>query len=181
LSKQKGFGYLIEAAGYLRNKRNDLLFVVSGEGKLEIELKSKVKDFGVEDSFVFLGFTPDIYPYLKGCDLFVLASLFEGMPNVVMEAMAMEKPVIATDVNGARELMGADSKSPSCKTGLIIPSKDPQAIAAAIEKIIDTPHALEACGRAGRERVETHFTVPIMIDNLEEHLQQKLAEKNGWS
>jgi glycosyltransferase involved in cell wall biosynthesis len=179
LSKQKGFGYLIEAASYLRNKRNDLLFVVSGEGKLEIELKSKVKDFGVEDSFVFLGFTPDIYPYLKGCDLFVLASLFEGMPNVVMEAMAMKKPVIATDVNGARELMGADSKSPSCKTGLIIPSKDPQAIAAAIEKIIDTPHAPEAYGRAGRERVETHFTVPIMIDNLEEHLQQKLIEKEG--
>jgi len=179
LSKQKGFGYLIEAAGYLRNKRDDLIFVVSGEGKLEIELKRQVKDFGVEDSFVFLGFTPDIYPYLKGCDLFVLASLFEGMPNVVMEAMAMGKPVIATDVNGARELMGADSKSPVCNTGLIIPSKDPQAIAAAIEKIIDTPHALESYGRAGRERVETHFTVPIMINNLEAHLEQKLAEIKG--
>jgi glycosyltransferase involved in cell wall biosynthesis len=179
LSKQKGFGYLIEAASYLRNKRNDLLFVVSGEGKLEIEMKSKVKDFGVEDSFVFLGFTPDIYPYLKGCDLFVLTSLFEGMPNVVMEAMAMQKPVIATDVNGVRELMGADAISPVCDTGMIIPSKDPQAIAAAIEEIIDTPHALEAYGRSGRQRVETHFTVPIMIDNLEEHLQQKLSEIKG--
>ncbi|UWX57860.1 glycosyltransferase [Chlorobaculum sp. MV4-Y] len=177
LSKQKGFEYLIAAAAMLQRKRNDLIFAISGEGKLEAELKSKVKALGIEDTFVFLGFTPDIYPCLKGCDLFVLASLFEGMPNVVMEAMAMQKPVVATDVNGARELMGASTESLRCDTGLIIPPKDPAAIAEAIEKIIDNPAAMAAFGKAGRERVETHFTVPIMVDNLEKHLKAKLAEK----
>ena len=179
LSKQKGFEYLIDAAAMLKRKRDDLIFAISGEGKLEAELKNRVKALGLEESFIFLGFTPDIYPCLKGCDLFVLASLFEGMPNVVMEAMAMQKPVIATDVNGARELMGASEESLVCDTGLIIPPKEPQAIAEAIEKIIDNPALLAAYGKAGRERVETHFTVPIMVDNLEKHLQAKLREKSG--
>ncbi|NTW51421.1 MAG: glycosyltransferase [Chlorobiaceae bacterium] len=177
LSEQKGFGYLIEAAAILRRKRSDLLFAVSGEGKLEEELKAKVRALGLEDSFVLLGFASDIYPYLKGCDLFVLASLFEGMPNVVMEAMAMQKPVIATDVNGARELMGATSRSLDCATGIIIPPKDPQAIADAVEKIIDNPEALAAFGKAGHERVSREFTMPAMVDNLERYLQQKLREK----
>lgn len=179
LSKQKGFEYLIDAAAMLQRKRSDLLFAISGEGKLEIELKNRVKALGLEASFIFLGFTPDIYPCLKGCDLFVLASLFEGMPNVVMEAMAMQKPVVATDVNGSRELMGASAESLDCDTGLIIPPKDPAAIAEAIEKIIDNPALLAAYGKAGHERVETHFTVPIMVNNLEKHLKQKIAEKNG--
>lgn len=179
LSKQKGFEYLIEAAAMLKRKRDDLVFVISGEGKLEVELKNMVSALGLEESFIFLGFTPDIYPCLKGCDLFVLASLFEGMPNVVMEAMAMQKPVIATDVNGARELMGASTESLDCNTGLIIPPKNPQAIAEAIEKIIDDPATMAAFGKAGHDRVETHFTVPIMVDNLEKHLKQKIAEKAG--
>ncbi|HWR01703.1 MAG TPA: glycosyltransferase [Chlorobaculum sp.] len=177
LSEQKGFEYLIDAAAILRKKRNDLLFAVSGEGKLEEELKGRVRTLGLEDSFVFLGFASDIYPHLKGCDLFVLASLFEGMPNVVMEAMAMQTPVIATDVNGARELMGATSESLDCETGLIIPPKDPLAIAGAIEKIIDDPEILAAFGKAGHERVSRQFTMQAMVDNLERHLQQKLREK----
>ncbi|MBN1929372.1 MAG: glycosyltransferase [Chlorobiaceae bacterium] len=178
LSKQKGFEYLILAASLLRSKRDDLLFAISGEGKLEQPLKQMVAEYSLEQSVVFLGFTPDIYPYLKGCDLFVLASLFEGMPNVVMEAMAMGKPVIATDVNGARELMSENRKSLHCETGLIIPSKDHEAIARSIEKLIDDPEALEACGKAGFERVKNHFTMQAMVDHLEEHLKQKLAEKN---
>ncbi|NTU94314.1 MAG: glycosyltransferase, partial [Chlorobiaceae bacterium] len=133
LSEQKGFNYLIEAAAILRKKRDDLVFAVSGEGKLDASLKQQAAQAGLGDSFVFLGFTGDIYPYLKGCDLFVLASLFEGMPNVVMEAMAMSKPVVATDVNGARELMDDGH------TGLIVPPKDPVALAGAIEQLIDRP------------------------------------------
>lgn len=179
LSKQKGFEYLIEAAAILKRKRDDLIFAISGEGKLESELSDQIRTLGLEDSFVLLGFTSDIYPYLKGCDLFVLASLFEGMPNVVMEAMAMQKPVIATDVNGARELMGASAESLRCDTGLIIPPKEPQAIAEAIEKLIDNPEAAEACGKAGYERVKNNFTMQAMVNNLEKHLRNKIAEKTG--
>ncbi|NQU45779.1 MAG: glycosyltransferase [Chlorobium sp.] len=175
LSEQKGFSYLIEAATILKKERSDLLFAVSGEGKLQEELTTQIKAAGLEDSFVLLGFTENIFPYLKGCDLFVLASLFEGMPNVVMEAMGMKKPVIATDVNGARELMEGDAQS---KTGIIIPPRNPQAIAEAIASIIDDPDTLEALGNAGYERVNQEFTMTAMTNNLERHLQEKLREKS---
>lgn len=171
LAEQKGFNYLIEAARILRQDRNDLVFVVSGEGKLETALKDQVRAAGLERSFVFEGFTPDIYPWLKGCDLFVLASLFEGMPNVVMEAMAMAKPVIVTDVNGARELVEDG------KTGCIIPPKNPEAIAQTIRSIIDDPETMDRLGRSGKQRVAKHFTMDAMVDNLERHLKHKL-EKN---
>ena len=173
LSEQKGFTYLIEAAAILKKSRNDLVFAVSGEGKLQEELTTQIKAAGLEDSFILLGFTENIFPYLKGCDLFVLASLFEGMPNVVMEAMAMKKPVVATDVNGARELMEEGAHK---KTGIIIPPQDPEAIATAIRTIIDSPDTMEQYGKAGHERVEKEFTIAAMTSNLERHLQEKLRE-----
>ncbi|WP_449258424.1 glycosyltransferase [Chlorobium limicola] len=173
LAVQKGFIYLIEAAAILAAMRNDLIFVVSGEGKLEEELKTRIRETGLEDSFIFEGFTPDIYPYLKGCDLFVLASLFEGMPNVVMEAMALEKPVVATDVNGARELIRDG------ETGLIVPPADAEALAKAIASVIDDPVRLKSFGTAGKERVKEHFTISNMADLLEAYLIEKLEEKRA--
>jgi glycosyltransferase involved in cell wall biosynthesis len=68
-----------------------------------------------------------VVPYLKGCDLFVLPSLYEGMSNAAMEAMAYGKPVILTNVNGAGELVPDEGK------GVLIPARDPQAIAAEVE------------------------------------------------
>ena len=168
LSEQKGFSYLIETAQILQEKRNNLVFFVSGEGKLASALQKQVDEAGLHDSFVFEGFAPDIFPYMKGCNLFVLASLFEGMPNVVMEAMAMAKPVIATDVNGTRELMQDG------KTGLIVPPADPVALANAIGSLIDTPEKLTAFGTAGKTRVAQHFTMQHMTNTLEAYLQSKL-------
>ncbi len=177
LSEQKGFNYLIDAAALLKEERSDLLFAISGDGKLEDELNNLIRQKGLEGTVSLLGFSSDIYPMLKGCDLFLLASLFEGMPNVVMEAMAMKKPVIATDVNGARELMGATESSTTCNTGLIIPSKDPQAIANAIRSVIDSPKTLATLGNAGYERVKYEFTTDAMVDNLERYFLHKLEEK----
>jgi len=175
LSEQKGYTFLIDVASNLHKKRSDLVFVVSGEGAMDAELKKQVTDAGLEESFVFTGFNADIYPFLKGCDLFVLSSLFEGMPNVIMEAMAMKKPVVATNVNGVRELM-VDGK-----TGMIVPSKDPEAFCAAIESIIDHPDKLLEFGKSGYERVCEKFTMPAMVESLERHLEQVIGSpvKNG--
>lgn len=179
LSGQKGFNYLIEAAAILRKERSDLLFAISGDGKLEDDLTNQIRRLKLEDTVALLGFSDDINPMLKGCDLFVLASLFEGMPNVVMEAMAMGKPVVATDVNGARELMGTNESGTECNTGIIIPPRDPQAIADAIRSIIDSPSALYTLGQAGYERVKNTFTTEAMVSNLERYLLQTLSEKTA--
>lgn len=170
LSEQKGFTYLIEAAAILQKTRSNLVFAISGEGKLESELKQQAINHGLEHSFIFLGLSDNIYPCLKGCDLFVLSSLYEGMPNVVMEAMAMQKAVVATNVNGVQELMVEG------ESGLIVPSKDPQALAKAIGHVIDNPEMLAAFGKKGYERVKKEFTMSAMADNLERYLQQKLQE-----
>ena len=95
------------------------------------------------------------------------------MPNVVMEAMAMQKPVVATNVNGVQELM-VDGK-----TGIIVPPKEPHALATAIAKIIDNPDMLEDFGSAGYQRIKREFTLSAMTGNLEAYLQQKLREKEN--
>ena len=172
LSHQKGYEYLIEAAALLFQKRNDLVFIVAGKGKQEKNLNRLVRKCQLEDSFHFWGFLDDIGPYLKGCDLFVLSSLYEGMPNVVMEAMAVGKAVVATDVNGVQELMEDG------KTGIIVPPRDAGALAEAIEELIDQPQLLKKCGLNGMERVKHSFTLSRMLDELETYFQEML---NGRS
>lgn len=171
LVEQKGFAYLIQAAAELRKKRDDLVFIVAGEGRLEQHLKRLVRKLNLEDSVHFWGYVKDVDPYVKGCDLFVLPSLFEGMPNAVMEAMALGKAVIATDVNGVTELMEDN------KTGLIIPPKDSKILAEAIHSVIDDEARLEEFGKNGLEKVQKHFTISAMIKRLEDYLQQKIDEK----
>ena len=168
LTPQKGFVDLIRAASRLAEKRRDFALVIAGQGRQEDELKALASSLGLEAVVHFWGFRDTIDPLLKGCDLFVLASHFEGMPNVVMEAMAAGKPVIATDVNGARELMVPES------TGRIVPPRDPAALAAAIAALLDDAHLRREFGRQGLQRVQTHFTIPLMVQNLEQYFSSLL-------
>jgi len=163
LSEQKGFSYLIETAFMLRKKRSDLVFIIAGKGRLENQLKKQIREKGLEKHFFLFGFSDNIDPFLKGCDLFVLSSLFEGMPNVVMEAMAVGTPVVATDVNGVRELMEDGV------TGLVVPPRHPGDMSEAIEILIAQPEKRKAMGRAGQRRVQTQFTIPIMVRHLESY------------
>ena len=171
LSEQKGFSYLIEAAAMILNKRDDVVFFVAGKGRRENEFKKLVQKRNLEEAFHFCGFHESIESFLKGCDLFVLSSLYEGMPNVVMEAMAVGKAVLATDVNGVRELV-VDGES-----GIIVPSRSAESLAETIVELIDDPQRLEALGQAGLSRVREHFTISAMIKNLERYFLAKWHEK----
>ncbi|MDZ4122377.1 MAG: glycosyltransferase, partial [Candidatus Cloacimonadaceae bacterium] len=134
---------------------------------------SMIAEHGLEKNFYLLGFHADIKPLILGSDLFVLASRFEGMPNVVMEAMSVGIAVVATDVNGARELM-EDGGS-----GLIVPPHNPAALSQAILQVIDAPATLESMGKRGQEIVRTKFTYDIMADNLQELLLDMLEKKGA--
>ncbi|HHM24281.1 MAG TPA: glycosyltransferase, partial [Bacteroidetes bacterium] len=142
LTEQKGFDYLIGAAALLRRKRQDLVFVIAGTGRLEAHLRSRIRKLHLEDTVELWGFRRDLDSLMAGAVLFVLSSTYEGMPNVVMEAMALGKPVVATDVNGVRELM-VDGE-----TGRIVPPRDSAALARAIEEVIDSPGLLRRYGEA---------------------------------
>lgn len=171
LAEQKGYKFLLDAAAILKARRDDLVFIIAGEGRMENKLKQQVDKLNLQNTIYFWGYIKNVDPYIKGCTLFVLPSLFEGMPNAVMEAMALEKAVIATDVNGVNELVV------NRKTGIIIPPKDSKKLAEEIDTLIDNIALLDAYGKEGIKRVKENFTIPMMIRNLEEYFQAKIDEK----
>jgi len=119
----------------------------------------------------WLGLRRDMPALLDAADGFVLASAWEGMPLALGEAMAMEKPIVATDVGGVRELVG--------ETGFIVPAKSPEGLAGAmLEAMRRTPQARDSLGRAARERVLAHFSMDAKAGEWEALYRAVLAHKN---
>ncbi|HET8685246.1 MAG TPA: glycosyltransferase, partial [Methanosarcina sp.] len=98
LEKVKGFDILIEAISLMKSK--ECYFFIIGEGSEESSLKEKVHGLALDNRIHFLGFKPNPYPYLKNADAFILSSRVEGFPNVILEALACEIPVIAVPAPG---------------------------------------------------------------------------------
>ena len=170
LSEQKGFKHLIEAAKLC--KENDLTykFFIAGTGKLENELKQQVNAYGLKDKITFLGFIKNLTPYYRAADVFVLPSLYEGMPNVVMESMANGTPAIATRVNGSAELI-EDSI-----TGYLVEPESPLQIMEALEKYFQLTHPKQQMGLAALNHVKTNFSVERMCEQLEEIFKHQLSK-----
>jgi len=120
-------------------------------------LVSLARERGVAGRIHFLGFRPDAGALLDQLDALVLPSWIEGLPLVVLEAMAHAKPVIATPVGGTPELV-ADGE-----TGVLVPARDPAALAAAIRGLLGDPERGSRLGLAGRERAEREFSESAMI------------------
>ncbi|MDH6076675.1 glycosyltransferase [Chrysosporum ovalisporum FSS-45] len=167
LSGQKGHIYLIEALDKLQKNYPDIaekaIFLFAGAGELENSLKAKVQENNLEHLVNFLGFRSDIKQLLLGCDAMVLTSLFEGLPLVVLESMAMSKPVIATSVDGTPEAV-VDGV-----TGLLMEPQNPDAILEALLKFMDlsVEQRLEM-GRKGRQRVIDKFNLDKQVKQVED-------------
>ncbi len=169
LAKQKGFEYLISAAKWVIDKKPDTYFFIAGEGKLKSELQKQIKDFGIEKNFHLLGFHSNVSELLNAADLFVLPSLYEGMPNSLMEALAHGIPSISTRVNGVEELM-IDGEH-----GYIVKSGDANALEEAIIKCIDDSD-IKHKGTKGAQHVISTFSIEKMVQKLEKHLLQKIKK-----
>lgn len=159
LTANKGLTYLIEAASQISRKTPHARFqtLIIGEGEERERLQRHIRAHNLE-GFVFLpGFIPDAQRYLKGLDLFVLPSLKEGLPYALMEAMAAGVPVVASAVGGVTDLVADGS------TGLLIPPKDPQAIASAMARISSDPNLRWRIGAAGRQKIRSdHGLAPML-------------------
>ena len=170
LTEQKGFDVLIRAAQLAcQEGRQDVRFLIAGKGRLLGQLRSQVAEGQLENYVAFLGFVQDLKPYLAACDLFALPSRFEGMPNAVMEAMAVGKPVVATSVNGTRELV-VDGQ-----VGYLVPPEQSASLWQKIRHLLDHPDLARQMGQAGRLRVQNCFSYERMIDQLDGFLCEKLA------
>ena len=118
LSEEKGFDLLIAAVDRLLEQDLDVELRIAGEGDQQEHLASLIRDKGRDDRIRLVGFQAQTIPLYEAMDVFVLSSLREGLPNVVLEAMAMEVPVIATKVAGIPRLIQARTERPADRAGI---------------------------------------------------------------
>ena len=157
LADQKGHRYLLQALPRLLETWPQLCCLFVGEGELRDALHHMAIDLGVEQACRFVGVRADIADILAAADLFVLPSLSEGFPFVLLEALAMGCPIVASRVNGIPELIEEG------KTGFLVPAREPQALALAIQKLLSDPAAASRMGAAGRTVVREQFTADRMV------------------
>jgi glycosyltransferase involved in cell wall biosynthesis len=133
LEPQKDFPNLIKAFALLRKKQEARL-VILGEGNLRGMLEALVKELGVEKDVQLPGFNSNPYAFMKRASVFVLSSVLEGLPTVLIEAMALGTPVVSTDCkSGPKEILGSSGY------GTLVPTENPEALAGAIEKTLSLP------------------------------------------
>ena len=159
LDRQKGFATLIEAMSRLKN--TPLRCVILGDGPERTRLEALIRHHHLERSVWLLGEKGEIPSWLSAFDLYCLPSLWEGLPNSLLEAMALGLPVIASGVDGVPEAVT------SGKDGILVPPAKPAALAAALKKLAADPPLRAALGSAAKTAVSARFTLPRMIAEYE--------------
>ena len=161
LSKQKGHIYLIDAIPDIINKFPNTKFIFIGDGPLRSELEDKVKSLQLNSTIEFLGSRPDVPELLNAIDLFVLPSLYEGLPNVVLEAMASQKAIIATAVDGTPEAIIHE------ESGLLVSPEKPGELSEAIKRVIDDKELKSSLETGARKRAEDEFSLTGQVKKFE--------------
>ena len=173
LSWDKGLRYFLEAAAKVSTAYPDVQFLIVGDGEARKDLELLAMGLGIAPKTIFTGFRTDSSEILTLMDVFVLSSLHEALPYTVLEAMASEKPVVAIEGTGAQDAVQQG------ETGLLVPPRDPEALAAAVIALLQDKARAQAMGLAGRKVVESRFTLAQMVRRTEELyttlLETKLA------
>jgi glycosyltransferase involved in cell wall biosynthesis len=151
LEHRKGIDILLQALALMKSSLP--MTVIAGDGPLRPDLEALAFELGIMAQVRFLGFRPDLLKIMAAADLFVLSSRWEGCPMVVLEAMALGKPIVATAVGGVPELI-VDSLS-----GRLVPPESPEALSAAIQQMLANPDDLMQMGSQARQRLLTCFQV----------------------
>ncbi|MEW6715385.1 MAG: glycosyltransferase family 4 protein [Nitrospirota bacterium] len=171
IDDEKGLIYLIEAVRKLKTTFTDLCCLIIGEGPDKAKFKEIITEYKLENNFVFLGRRYDIYNLLKLMKVFVLPSLREGLPLVVIEAMASSCPVIATNVDGVPEIVTHE------KNGWLVPPANADALANAIEVLLADEKLRGQLILKGFETVREKFGIKEMAANYN-RLYQRYLNRN---
>lgn len=168
---QKQHDRFLDAAAAIAVAIPDAVFLIVGDGPLRAELTRRVDRLGLADNVRFLGFHRDVMPLLSICDLVLLTSKKEGLPNAVQEAMLAGRAVVAFDVGGVRDLI------PDSRYGIVVPPDDVGAMADEAIGLLRSPARREALGSAARERIATEFSLDGMIARLEAELRGRMESR----
>ena len=156
LSEQKGLTYLLDAMSLLTVK--DIRLFIVGDGELRNELENKVKELHLQDSVTFLGYRKDIVECINSFDFCVLPSVFEGFGLVAIEAFMNGKTIVATDIPGLNEVV-------TNKNGILVPAKDPAALASAIDKLATDATLRQKLAIQAKKDYENKFSYPLFLEN----------------
>ncbi|MDD5208572.1 MAG: glycosyltransferase family 4 protein [Elusimicrobiales bacterium] len=164
LEWQKGYSCLIEALALMFKKepelRGKLTCLVAGGGRLAPDLKKRADSAGLSDNIVFCGETSSARDFLGALDIFLMPSLLEGQPLALLEAMAMGKAIVASDIPGIRETAAGGEEA------VLVPPGDPHALAEAVLGLVHDPSLAAGLGRNARRKAET-FSLSGFIERHE--------------
>jgi glycosyltransferase involved in cell wall biosynthesis len=158
LVPHKGQRHLIEAAALVVREVPDARFVILGEGELRPALERQIRELRLDKHVILAGFRPDVLAFHRAFDVFVMSSVTEGLGTSLLDAMASSRAIVATEAGGIPEVV-VDGE-----TGLLVPPRNHQAMAAAIVRLLKDPALRERLGRAGFERVRSRFSAARMVD-----------------
>jgi glycosyltransferase involved in cell wall biosynthesis len=156
LAGHKGHRYLLEATQYLLQLEPRSAVVIVGDGKLRATLEAQAASLGIAERVCFTGFRRDVLALMQQFEVFVFSSYLEGLGTALLDAMALRKPVVATCAGGIPEAVQDGV------TGILVPPRQPQALAQAVHQLLRHPEQRQRFGEAGRKRVEQCFTAQRM-------------------
>ncbi len=166
LVPHKGQRHLVDAVTLVLPECPDTRFIIAGEGELRTALEQQIRQHHLEKHVMLAGFRADILSLHKAFDVFVMSSVTEGLGTSLLDAMACGKPVVATNVGGIPEVV-VDGE-----TGLLVPPRDPAAMAAALVRLLADRGLREQMGAAGLGRVRARFSAETMVKNTLKVYQQ---------
>lgn len=165
MSWQKGFEYMVRAIPAVHAVIPEVKVLFIGDGPLKHELEHLARQCGVEETIVFTGFRSDIKEVLSAVDVLAVPSLREGFPMITLEAMAMAKPIVAT------EIKGMDEQILDMKTGLSIPPADTDSLGSAIIRLLDNKDLARSLGQNAREYVAANFSLDRTLQETQDVYQ----------
>ncbi|UCC94459.1 MAG: glycosyltransferase family 4 protein [Candidatus Omnitrophota bacterium] len=171
LWKGKGHREILEAAKEVITKAPNVKFMFVGEGYLRQDLKALTQRLGLSSHVIFTGFRTDIPEITAIFDIAILASFFEGLGRVLLEAMVLNKPVIATNVGGIVDVVDDG------KTGILVPPANSAALAKALLRLLSDSELRVKMGRAGREKIDAKFSAKTMVNRIERVYNELIVRK----
>jgi len=173
LTHEKGYLEFLQAAALVREEHPNTRFLSIGPSDAADlgEFRELASQLGISGAVEFLGMRIDVPILYEAMDIVVLPSHREGMPTTLMEAAAMEKPVVATDIRGCRDVVNDG------ETGLLVPLRDPKALAAAMTSLLADPERRRTMGLAARRRAERLFDQRKVFWQVEAVYRQLLEQK----
>lgn len=168
LSPEKGIDILLDAFALLVKRSSSMHLLVLGDGQERFSLETQANCLGITGNVHFVGYTSVAGDYVLSSDILVLPSRSEGIPNVVLEAMALGRPVVATHVGGVPEIIEDGFN------GLLVPAEDPQALATGIEKLMAEPVLYKKITKEGKNFIQEKFSIETRMMQIKALYQNLL-------